>query len=77
MQDEETNTGFTCAARLVFRKCKQKVHESAGKHESLEEGGNILRRARGLCLQQGLVFHRSSSRASQVVLAVKNSPEKA
>ena len=45
-----------------------------GKHESLEEGGNILRRAWGLCLQPEFIFCHFSSGASQVVLAVKNPP---
>ena len=48
-----------------------------GKHESLEEGGNILRRAWGLCLQPEFIFCHFSSGASQVVLAVKNPPARA
>ena len=49
-----------------------------GKHESLEEGGDILRRrAWGLCLQPEFIFCGFSSGASQGVLAVKNPPARA
>lgn len=55
---------FTCKMRRIpdlpapqgwcFESVNRMCMKVPGKHESLDEGGNILRRARGLCLQQGL-----------------------